>query len=475
MAGAIPSVPVPGAGVANVLDGTGPSISPGGETTAPASSTISGGGNNSRNKRVKRLVVHGRVLALLLLVIGKKPSPKEQHKSIRACHELIRLMKLVLKAGRDCVELLSSPAPTNINPASSKGKDVATKADENAEDREQDAKLATMVMEIAASCKGDLQDFTSSSSSSKHGKPKVSLGEEEANECNCLEVEYFILRTASVSSSPQLFYRFEGTNTANEQSWIDKRLDVAEHMYTKAERLHKFLTPSYAEKLGDVLYEIGKSLSISRDFPMAIKWLERANGVINTQSIDQLSREGVELRLAIIQALVTALLGMDTPQGLERARNLVDYVETELGSTTMIVSLLRLEVLRKSPPEAFDDEAYVAVLRRMICNINSTHADASLKLITHHIQKLHKKKGLAACAIMDELIRRVLEQGENHEWLEKLLVQRIWMIQFDLEESAASVETFTGILRVLKRPLSPMALLSTNGVSIFPSSIVWVF
>src|SRR5690242_12345639 len=100
-------------------------------------------------------------------------------------------------------------------------------------------------------------------------------------------------------------------------------------MYTKAESLSQFLNPEYTERLADVLYEIGKSLSARRDFPIAIKWLERANDVINGQELEHLSREGLELRLAILQALVTALLGIGTPEGFDKAKKYVDFIEAE--------------------------------------------------------------------------------------------------------------------------------------------------
>lgn len=177
---------------------------------------------------VTRLVVYGRVLALYLLAMTKKPSPKDHFKTARACRELIRLMKLVLKAGKDCIELVS-PTPTaidahgatTVNPAGNtadpKGKGVATKSHE---EREQDTRLATMVMEIAAGCKADLQDFHYTSSkcarySKAKGHGKVILEEEEVKECNCLEVEYFVLRTALVSQRPKPYLTLEKTNMVN--------------------------------------------------------------------------------------------------------------------------------------------------------------------------------------------------------------------------------------------------------------------
>ena len=87
-------------------------------------------------------------------------------------------------------------------------------------------------------------------------------------------------------------------------------------MYTKAERLRSFLTPDYAERLAGVLYGIGRGLSAQSDFQTSIKGLERANDIINSQNLEGLSREGTELRLAILQAQIAALLGTDKSDNL---------------------------------------------------------------------------------------------------------------------------------------------------------------
>lgn len=240
-------------------------------------------------------------------------------------------------------------------------------------------------------------------------------------------------------------------------------------MYSKAEHLHQFLTPEYAERLADVLYEIGKSLSAVRSFAIAGKWFKRANEIINGQELEQLSREGLELRLAILQALVTALLGTGTPEGLEEAKNYVDFIEAEAGNK-FVVSLLKLELLQKMPAEVFDSEAYGDVLRRIIRTF--TFSDAGFKLIMHHIRKLHDKSPGAGCAVLDDFIV-ALSGTEKDSWMEKAVVTRMWMIA-NQRDSVETIKAAQNVLEALKRPLGGEAAVAAQAVRhqpIYP--LVW--
>ena len=243
------------------------------------------------------------------------------------------------------------------------------------------------------------------------------------------------------------------------QCWVENRLDVAEHMYTKTEALRQFLTPDYAERLADVLYEIGKSLSARNDFPIAVKWLERANDVINGQEIEQLSREGLELRLAILQALVTALLGSGAPDGLEKAKNYVAFIEAEAGNK-FVVSLLKLELLQKTPAEVFDSEAYEDVLRHIIRNFS--FSDSGFKLIVHHIRKLHDKSPGAGCAVLDDFIV-ALGGADKDGWMEKAVVMRVWMMT-NQRDSVETIKAAEEVLGHLARPLTAEAAVAAQAV-----------
>ncbi|KAL1836750.1 hypothetical protein VTJ49DRAFT_4709 [Mycothermus thermophilus] len=339
--------------------------------------------------RLGRLYLHGKVLAFHLLGVAR---PKEKG----GAGVVVRLMRLGLKAVRDCVNA-------------------------------GEATLASPVMQLAADYKNWLQNMAKK------------LPEDEAKECRCLEVEYFIMRTALC--------------------WAESRLDVAEHMYSKTESLRQFLTPEYAERLADVLYEIGKSLSTESNFSMAVRWLKRASEVISGQELEQLSREGLELRLAILQALVTALLGTGTREALDEAQNQVAFIESEAGNK-FVVSLLKLELLQKMPAEVFDTEGYGDILRHIIRSFPVS--DSGFKLIMHHIRKLHDKSPGAGCAVLDDLIV-ALSRAEKDEWVEKAVVTRVWMIT-NQRDTAETIKAAEDVLGQLSRPLSSEAAVAAQAL-----------
>ncbi|KAL2265293.1 hypothetical protein VTJ83DRAFT_6393 [Remersonia thermophila] len=327
-------------------------------------------------------------------------------------------MRLGLKVVRDCVGELM---PDRQVLRRTKGAGSLTKADAR------ELALASPVMQLAADYKSWLQDMAQK------------LPEDEVKECRCLEVEYFIMRTALC--------------------WAESRLDVAEHMYSKTEPLRQLLTPEYAERLADVLYEIGKSLSAEYNFAMAVKWFKRASEVINGQELEQLSREGLELRLAILQARVTALLATGTQEALDEAQNQVALVESEAGNK-FVVSLLKLELLQKMPTEVFDTEGYGDILRHIIRSFPIS--DSGFKLIMHHIRKLHDKSPGAGCAVLDDLIV-ALSRAEKDEWVEKAVVTRVWMIT-NQRETAETIRATENVLGQLSRPLSSEAAVAAQAL-----------
>jgi hypothetical protein len=87
------------------------------------------------------------------------------------------------------------------------------------------------------------------------------------------------------------------------QAWRQDRMDTAEHMFAKCKELYRALTPSSAESLADLLYEIGKDSLTKRNYEGAIRWLERAHDVLGDQDMELLSPESGELRLSTMHSL----------------------------------------------------------------------------------------------------------------------------------------------------------------------------
>jgi len=241
---------------------------------------------------------------------------------------------------------------------------------------------------------------------------------------------------------------------------MENKLDVAEFMYTKGELLNRILTPQHAERLADILFEIGKSFSEKSNFPDALTWLGRANDIISDQYPDNISREGAELRLAILQALVTAHLGAGTAEGPQTARGYVDSIEAEIGRKP-IVSLMRLELLQKTPSEVFDSDGYGEILRRMVRDFR--YSEPGFKLIIHHIRRLHDKSPAVGGVVLDDFII-VLARGYNDAWMEKAVLTRMWMIT-NQRDTLDTIDAVQSVLSNVSKPLSPDAAVAAQAVS----------
>ncbi len=243
------------------------------------------------------------------------------------------------------------------------------------------------------------------------------------------------------------------------QSWREDHLDVSEHMYSKIELLRSSFDTRTAETVADVLFEIGKDLSSRRDYPVGVKWLDRARETIYCADVEKLSRDGVELRVAVIQALVVALLGLNTLEASERARSLVHDMGAELGEKPVVL-LLELELLNKSPAEIFDANTYADVLRRMIRSFK--FSGSSFKLAVHHIRRLHEKSPGLGCRMLDELLL-ALCHCESNDWIEKLVTTRIWMTTTQ-RDAAEPIEEAEKVLSKLDHQLHPDAIIACQAV-----------
>lgn len=237
------------------------------------------------------------------------------------------------------------------------------------------------------------------------------------------------------------------------KSWKEGRLDVAEHLYGKSETLRQNLDPASAENLTDALFEIGNDLFQRHDFPIAVKWLERAYELVNSQQLEQLSREAIELRLSISQILVRSLLGLNTSSGFERAENHVAFVESEIGDK-LVVLLLRLEILQKAPGEVFDSDAYANILRRMIRAISLS--ETTVKLLLNHIRKLNDKSPTMAVQIHDQFLFDKIILSEKEEWIERTILLRV-MLSTNRRDSSEMVDSLKSVFdRTMDHTRNPL-------------------
>jgi hypothetical protein len=234
-------------------------------------------------------------------------------------------------------------------------------------------------------------------------------------------------------------------------------------MYTKASLSERLLDPSTAESLADLLFEMGRELLEKKQFELAVKWLDRAFTVLNSQELDRLSSNASELRTSIIQCSVKALLGVGQQVAKEQADNLVSLLENEVGDK-LIVLLLRLELLSVLG-EVFDSASYGTVLQRIIRTVALT--ESNFKLIMHHIRKLNDKSPSLANEILDEFLKRRVFESDNDGWLETVLVNRLWMAtsQRDSAEVLSSVRRILDmVLSNVERPLGSSTIFAAQMV-----------
>jgi hypothetical protein len=270
-----------------------------------------------------------------------------------------------------------------------------------------------------------------------------------------LEAEYYVLRTVLVS---KLHVRCLVVAADPIKSWKEDRLDVAEIMYSKSADLRQRLDPTSAEDLTDVLFEIGKSLLQRNDFSMAVKWLDRAYTFLDSQDLESLTREAIELQLAISQALIRAFLGMNTPESIAKAESHVAYLESVMGDK-IVVLLLRLEIIVKAPDEVFDSDAYADVLRRLVRSIVLT--ESTFSLIIKHVRMLNERKPDLATQILDEFLITQVIPSQRERWTEMVALLKISLSR-ERVHSIGDIDglrsTFDRIASGMEKPLSATAV-----------------
>ncbi|KAK6602521.1 hypothetical protein H4I95_06458 [Botrytis cinerea] len=291
---------------------------------------------------------------------------EEKEKGEKSRGNLLRLMKVGIKTGRDCLN--------------------GQKID-----------YAVKVLEKLAGYTVYSEELLHTYESAGKWEEKVTFARFTA--------EYFILRTLL--------------------AWRQDDMQLAEHMFNKSVSSKKLFDHTTTESLSDTLYEMGKALLEKQQHALSVKWLERAYEVLSGDELDKFSADATELRISIIQSLIKALLETKTPESIQRARDLIDLLESELGDK-LVVLLLKLELLTGVPKETFDGLTYSAILNKMIRSL--VFNPTNLRLFMFHVRKLHEKAPSLACGVLDEMIRlRVKELASMTEWLEKALLTRIWM------------------------------------------------
>ncbi|TRX97357.1 hypothetical protein FHL15_001635 [Xylaria flabelliformis] len=249
------------------------------------------------------------------------------------------------------------------------------------------------------------------------------------------------------------------------EAWKEDRMDVAEHVYGSLERLVPKIDAVSAEQVADALFEIGRDLALKKNLVLAGKWLERAYELINAQKIGHLSRDAIELRLAISQALIQVYLDIGSPDYMSRAENHIAYIESELGDK-LIVLLFRTEILIRSPAEIFDSEAYTDILRRMMRTADMS--ESFFKLLIHYIRKLDERNHLAAISVLDDFFIACILTSQQEQWIDKAIILRTHMATSD-----GSLESIQGLETVLDKVLPSIGKPLSVNAAVGIHTLIW--
>ncbi|KAM3081866.1 Transcription factor [Clarireedia jacksonii] len=346
-----------------------------------------GDSSGVEKKEMRKILLMVRVYAFLMLDFAGGGAGKMGSMGKKSRENLLRLMKAGIKTGKNCLD-------------------------------EGNIEYSKTVLEKVAAYSDILLKATE-----EIGTP------EEKSICGRLTAEYFVLRTVL--------------------AWRHDDMQLAEHMYNKSINSKDIFDHDTTESLSDTLYEMGKELLSKKQYTLAVKWLQRAYEVLNGDDLDKLSTNATELRISILQTLVKALLETKSDESLQRAQDLVDLLESEIGDK-MVVLLLKLECLSEKKDDVFDGLAYGGILQRMIRTMSLSIAN--LRLFLFHARKLNDKAPSLAIKALDELarlrIKEWVEVAALGEWLEKVLVTRIWMVVNgrDTDEGFASTEAFLDLI-----------------------------
>ncbi|KAF2233241.1 SPO22-domain-containing protein [Viridothelium virens] len=337
-----------------------------------------------------------RKLSVFLRVFAVLMVDAAQQSSPNTPQNSIRLLKVSLKAARTCLE-------------------------------NEDTALCLKVLEKAAHYESEL------------GKPENQPTTEDDIAYKRLSGEYFIMRTAL--------------------AWKQSRLDLAEHMFEKTARLQRHADPATAERLADVLYEMGKDLLGKKQIELAGRWLERAYDILAEQDLERLSSDAGELRLSIMHSLARAFLVLKTAEARVKVQDLVRIMENDFGHK-LVVSMLKLELLSGGgEPDAVE---YATVLMSIVRTIVLT--EASFKTILHHIHKLKDVNAAVACKTLDEVLELRLYEAGRQDWLEKAVVMRIWLTTAETNSVSTAESAHAFLQNVFGNLTKPFTLPAAHAV-----------
>ncbi|KAM3510872.1 hypothetical protein MY11210_005475 [Beauveria gryllotalpidicola] len=141
-------------------------------------------------------------------------------------------------------------------------------------------------------------------------------------------------------------------------SWKDDRLDLAEHMYTKATQHTPFVDAGTRTTLVQILTQMGESFVSKSNMTAAVPWLRRAAaeasascGFRDTTVVDAEFRRHEQAKLVALGGLVRCLTMLNSRESLDEASRIVAEAQVEFGERQVEV-LEMLVMLQTAKGEA---------------------------------------------------------------------------------------------------------------------------
>ncbi|KAG8531049.1 uncharacterized protein KY384_004406 [Bacidia gigantensis] len=220
-------------------------------------------------------------------------------------------------------------------------------------------------------------------------------------------------------------------------AWRQGRLDMAKLMYSKVKSTSTPLNQAFAEQLADLLFEVAKDQSNKSDHAAAVDWFEDALDELSSHEVNQLSSDGIELKMCTMHYLVKAHINVGSADHRNKAWNVVQELELEYGQK-LTISLLKLDLYASEPnPQPTE---YASTLEKIVRTVHLT--EINIKTVLHHLYRLRSWSSSQALNVLLILIKQRLLDSEEVAWLEKGLVTMVWI--------ATSSSESPNILDVLK-------------------------
>ena len=183
------------------------------------------------------------------------------------------------------------------------------------------------------------------------------------------------------------------------------------------------LEPVLAERLADLMFEIGKDRVKAKQEEAALKWFEGALDTLEGRDLETLGHDAGELYISIMHGTVKALLQCPGEEYRAQAWNMAHKLNAQAGDT-LAVLLLKLDLYASDSTSPTLD--YHDSLQKIVHKVHLT--EINLKTILHHVHKLRLLDSELATEVLVSLLLDRLLDADKPAWVERVLVTTFWNI-----------------------------------------------